>query len=220
MGAVLFDLDGTLTDPEEGITRSAAYALEHFGIHVEDPHTLTPFIGPPLKDSFMQFYGFSDADALRAVELYRERFSVTGIFENRPYDGVGELLSSLAREGLTLAVASSKPEVFVKRIMEHFGLSAPFAAVCGSELDGRRVKKAEVIAYALETLGLSPSPAVVMVGDRSHDVAGAKANGLRCVGALFGFGGREELEAAGADYLAESVEDLGRVLRAIPELWS
>ncbi len=197
-----------------------AYALEHFGIHVEDPHTLTPFIGPPLKDSFMQFYGFSDADALRAVELYRERFSVTGIFENRPYDGVGELLSSLAREGLTLAVASSKPEVFVKRIMEHFGLSAPFAAVCGSELDGRRVKKAEVIAYALETLGLSPSPAVVMVGDRSHDVAGAKANGLRCVGALFGFGGREELEAAGADYLAESVEDLGRVLRAIPELWS
>ena len=220
MGAVLFDLDGTLTDPEEGITRSVAYALEHFGIHVENTHTLTPFIGPPLKDSFMQFYGFSDADALHAVELYRERFSVTGIFENRPYDGIDELLRSLAREGLTLAVASSKPEVYVKRIMEHFGLAAPFAAVCGSELDGRRVKKAEVIAYALDKLGLAPSPAVVMVGDRSHDVAGAKANGLRCVGALFGFGGREELEAAGAAFFAEDAEDLGRVLRAIPELWA
>ena len=219
-GTGLFDLDGTLTDPEEGITRSVAYALERFGIEVMDLHTLTPFIGPPLKDSFMRFYGFSDEEALRAVALYRERFSVTGIFENRPYEGMAALLRSLRAEGLRLAVASSKPEIYVKQILEHFDLAAPFAAVCGSELDGRRVKKAEVVACALETLGVAPSPAVVMVGDREHDVAGAKANGLRCVGALYGFGSREELCAAGADFLAESVEDLGRVLRGIPELWT
>lgn len=220
MGTLIFDLDGTLTDPEEGITRCVAHALEGFGIHVEDTHTLTPFIGPPLKDSFMRFYGFSEEEALRAVALYRERFSDVGIFENAPYPGIGPLLGRLREAGLTLAVASSKPEVYVRRILEHFDLAAPFAAVCGSELDGRRVKKAEVVAYALETLGLVPSPAAVMVGDREYDVLGAHGAGLRCVGAVWGFGGREELSRAGAEWLADSVEELDSIVRGIPELWA
>ncbi len=204
----LFDLDGTLTDPEEGITRSVAHALAHFGIEVSDLRSLRKFIGPPLKDSFMEFYGFSEADALTAIDKYRERFSTVGIFENRLYPGMESVLSRLCGDGLTLAVASSKPEIYVKQIVEHFGLSRFFAAVCGSELDGRRTDKAEVISYALAALSSPPAADCIMVGDRKHDIVGAKKNSLRSVGVLYGFGSRDELLHAGADRLAESVSDV------------
>ena len=208
---VLFDLDGTLTDPAEGITNSVAYALERFGIHVEDRTALQPFIGPPLKESFMKFYGLSDADGERAVEIYRESFKPTGIFENRVYPGVPEMLAELKAAGLRLCIASSKPEVFVKQILEHFDLAGYFDAVCGSELDGRRTDKAEVVAEALRRC---PGEHPVMVGDRFHDVAGAKKNGLPCAGVLFGYGGQEELAKAGADFIAADVAALTAWLKA------
>ena len=204
----LFDLDGTLTDPEEGITRCVAYALAHFGIEVSELRSLRKFIGPPLKDSFMEFYGLSEPDALAAIDKYRERFSAIGIFENRLYPGIESVLSQLCGDGLTLAVASSKPEVYVKQILEHFNLSRFFTAVCGSELDGRRTDKAEVISYALAALSSPPAADCVMVGDRMHDIIGARKNSLRSVGVLYGFGSRVELLQAGADRLAEAVSDV------------
>lgn len=212
---ILFDLDGTLTDPEVGITRSVDYSLRHFGIETDDIRTLRKFIGPPLLDSFRDFYGFSTEKAAEAVEKYRERFSVTGIFENEPYPGIYELLEKLKASGFTLAVASSKPEVFTRRIIEHFDLAPYFTEVCGSELDGSRTDKAEVIAYALGKLG-SPAPdCTVMVGDRKHDIVGAKKNGLTSIGVLYGFGDDAELRDAGADHIAASVEAVGQIINSI-----
>ena len=212
---ILFDLDGTVTDPEVGITLSVAYALRHYGIEVEDVSSLRKFIGPPLHDSFIDFYGFSREKAFEAVDKYRERFAETGIFENEPYEGIHELLAQLKSEGYIMAIASSKPEVFTKRIIEHFDLSPYFTEVCGSELDGSRTDKAEVITYALEKLG-SPAPEdVVMVGDRHHDIAGAKKNSLTSIGVLYGFGSEDELREAGADYIAAAVQDIGSIIHQI-----
>ncbi|MBR6521946.1 MAG: HAD family hydrolase [Oscillospiraceae bacterium] len=212
---ILFDLDGTVTDPETGITLSVAYALKHFGIEVEDVRSLRKFIGPPLHDSFIEFYGFSREKAFEAVEKYRERFAETGIFENEPYAGMHELLADLKDAGYTLAIASSKPEVFTKRIIEHFGFSPYFTHVCGSELNGDRTNKAEVITYALGKLG-SPAPKnVVMIGDRHHDIVGAKNNGLTSVGVLYGFGDEAELRDAGADYIAASVSEIASIIANI-----
>ena len=158
---VLFDLDGTLTDPRIGITGSVAYALAKFGISVDDPHrTLTPFIGPPLLESFEKYYGFSRDEARRALAYYREYFAPTGIFENTVYPGIPEALQELRAAGRRLCVATSKPEVYARRILEHFSLDSCFDAVCGATLDETRVRKADVIAYALETLGTEPDAAV------------------------------------------------------------
>ena len=212
---ILFDLDGTVTDPETGITLSVAYALNYFGIEVDDVSSLRKFIGPPLHDSFIDFYGFSKEKAMEAVDKYRERFAVTGIFENEPYDGIHQLLAELKAAGYTLAIASSKPEVFTKRIIEHFELSPYFSEVCGSELDGRRTDKAEVISYALEKLGSPAAENVVMVGDRKHDIIGAKKNGLTSVGVLYGFGDEAELQDAGADYIAATVKEIGSIITDI-----
>ena len=212
---ILFDLDGTVTDPETGITLSVAYALNYFGIEVDDVSSLRKFIGPPLHDSFIDFYGFSKEKAMEAVDKYRERFAVTGIFENEPYDGIHQLLAELKAAGYTLAIASSKPEVFTKRIIEHFELSPYFTEVCGSELDGRRTDKAEVISYALEKLGSPAAENVVMVGDRKHDIIGAKKNGLTSVGVLYGFGDEAELQDAGADYIAATVKEIGSIIADI-----
>ncbi len=209
---ILFDLDGTVTDPEVGITLSVAYSLKHFGIEVEDVRSLRKFIGPPLHESYIDFYGFSREKAMEAVKKYRERFAETGIFENEPYEGIHQLLSKLKDAGFTLAIASSKPEVFTKRIIEHFDLSPYFTEVCGSELDGNRTNKAEVITYALEKLG-SPSPeSVVMIGDRHHDIVGAKKNGLTSIGVLYGFGDEAELREAGADHIAATVQEIGEII--------
>lgn len=211
-GTVLFDLDGTLTDPGIGITNSVMYALKKYGIEPPDRSELYKFIGPPLTESFERFYCFTTGQAKEAVEFYREYFKDKGIFENRPYEGIDVLLSSLKNEGITLAVATSKPEVFAERILEHFDLAKYFTVTAGSNLDGSRISKADVINYALETLNVNDKASVLMVGDREHDVIGAKAAGIDCVGVLYGYGSREELERAGAGSIAQTVEELKNML--------
>lgn len=207
---VFFDLDGTLTDPAIGITNAVMYALRHYGIEVADRSTLYPFIGPPLTDSFENYFGFSKEKAIEAVEVYREYFSRKGIFENRVYDGVPAMLQALCDSGVRAVLATSKPLVFADRILAHFGLKSYFYYTAGSELSGERVEKAEVIRYALENCRLLPVDSVVMVGDRSYDVAGAAACGLPAIGVSYGYGSREELQDA--LYIADSVEELQKIL--------
>lgn len=216
---VLFDLDGTLTDPKEGITKSVQYALKAFGIEEEDTDNLVPFIGPPLKDSFMEFYEFDEEKAEQAIEKYRERFKDTGIFENRIYDGIPELIRKLKGNRKKLAVASSKPAVFVERILEHFDIRRYFDVVVGSELDGTRTDKAEVVEEALRQLyGENPEDleqkkrTTVMVGDRKFDIAGAKEQGLISVAVAYGYGKMDELRIAKPDYTVRSVEELEKLL--------
>lgn len=205
---IVFDLDGTLTDPKVGITKSVAYALKAYGIEVTDLDSLTPFIGPPLKDSFMEFYGFSEAKAMEAINTYREYFSKTGLFENEKYDGIEKVLQSLKRKGKRLLVATSKPEPFAVEILEYFGLTDYFEVIAGSKMNETRTTKAEVIAYALEKAGIVDLNQVVMVGDRKHDCIGAAQCGIDSVGVLYGYGDLEELKAAGATYIIAKVEEL------------
>lgn len=205
---LLFDLDGTLTDPGVGITNSVAYALEKYGIKTNDRTQLYKFIGPPLQDSFEQFYGFSKEDAKMAVQYYREYYKETGIFENKLYDGMERLLQSLFEAGKKLFVATSKPEAFAVQILEYFSLNQYFTYIAGSNMDGTRSKKEEVIAYALKAGKIQDLSSAVMIGDREYDVTGAKKTGIASIGVLFGYGSRKELETAGADALAESPKDL------------
>ena len=212
---LLFDLDGTLTDPREGITTCVQYALKALGIEEPDLGKLEPFIGPPLKDSFKEFYGMSDEQAEAAVAKYRERFENIGIFENKVYQGIPEMLHLLQSKGFYLAVASSKPTVFVERILEHFNLRKYFCVVVGSELDGTRVNKDEVVREALNRL-FAYKPIqysqVYMIGDRKFDIEGARALGVESVGVSYGYGDLEELKAAKADYIVRSVEELQKFL--------
>lgn len=205
---VLFDLDGTLTDPGIGITNSVAYALDKFGIKVNDRSELYNFIGPPLIDSFMKYYGMSYQDGLKAVEYYREYFGVTGIFENRVFDGIPQLLENIKGSDRVVALATSKPEIYAKRILEHFDLAKYFDFVGGATMDETRSKKADVIEYTLKQLDITDKSNVVMVGDRHHDIDGANQNGLDSIGVLFGYGDRKELETAGATYIAETVGNI------------
>lgn len=205
---LFFDLDGTLTDPKEGITKSIDYALQSFGIKTDNLDTLTPYIGPPLVDGFMEFHTFSESDARLATQKYRERFSVKGLFENIVYPGIADLLDTLSKSGKRLIVATSKPEPYSVKILEHFGLSKYFERICGSTFDGTISSKDQVIRYALESCGNPPKDTVIMIGDRKHDILGAKANGLKSVGVLYGYGDFEELKSAGADYIADSLESL------------
>lgn len=194
---VLFDLDGTLTDNGEGITNSVAYALKKFGITPPPREELNKFVGPPLRDRFADLYvGEEKADL--AVEYYREYFRPHGIFENVVYDGIPELLAALKEKGCTLAMATSKPEVFAEKIADHFDLSQYFTVIAGSNLEGTRIKKADVIRYCLHRLGDPDPSTVLMVGDREHDILGAKEVGLPAVGVTYGYGSREELESAHA----------------------
>ena len=210
---VLFDLDGTLTDPGIGITNSVAYALEKYGIRTADRSELYKFIGPPLQDSFEMFYGFSKEDARKAVDYYREYYKDRGIYENRLYEGMDTLLQSLYDAGRTLLVATSKPEEFARQILEHFAVSHYFTYVAGSNMDGTRSRKDEVIAYALETGKIQNLSSAVMVGDREYDIKGAKQTGIDSIGVLFGYGSRQELETAGADYIAELPGDIGLIVQ-------
>lgn len=209
---ILFDLDGTLTDPGEGITNSVAYALEHYGIHNTDRTELYSFIGPPLRQSFERYLHVDAAEGERAVAYYREYYHDRGIFENLVIPGIPELLAHLKAADRKLIVATSKPEGYSKQILEHFGLSTYFDFVAGSCMDNTRTDKAEVIAYALEQCGVAAGADVVMVGDREHDVLGAKKNGLQCIGVLFGYGSAEELNAAGAVALAKDAGELEGLL--------
>ena len=215
---ILFDLDGTLTDPKIGITSSVQYALRAFGIDEPNLDKLESFIGPPLSDSFMEFYGFTPEQANAAIEKYRERFDHQGIYENEMYEGIDRMLSKLKESGKMLAIASSKPTPLVIRVLEHFHIKEYFDYIVGSELDGRRGKKEDVVEEALrlmvpKTLGAQERKArVAMVGDRKFDVEGAKAHGLTSVGVSFGYASAGELEAAGADYIVDTVLELEAIL--------
>ena len=208
---ILFDLDGTVTDPKVGITSAAAYALRTLGLGDHDPDTLTPFIGPPLHLIFPRYGAQSDEQIDRATDLFREYYARQGWAENSPYKGMAELLESLQGAGLKLVIATSKPEEFALRIMEHFGLASYFHRICGAQREDRAsAQKGSVVADALRRSG-TDGPAV-MVGDRRFDVAGAHENGLPAIGVLYGYGGREELENAGADYLAADLHELKQLL--------
>ncbi|KXT70949.1 HAD family hydrolase [Streptococcus cristatus] len=202
---ILFDLDGTLTNSELGITNSVAYALGKYGIEVPDKKALRVFIGPPLQDSFEIFYGFSKEESLKAVEAYREYFSEKGLYENEVYPGIPELLSELKRAGKKLIVATSKPEGFSVQILKHFGLYDYFDFVSGATMDGSRRKKSDIIQHALESMGITNLAETLMIGDREHDVIGAQTQKIDSIGVLYGFGSREELETAGATYIAPEV---------------
>lgn len=210
---ILFDLDGTLTNPKEGITRSVQYALRFFGIEEENLDKLEPYIGPPLYAGFMENHGFTREDAETAVWKYREYFEKQGIWENERYDGILELLKELKEQGKILVMATSKPENFAKMIAEHFGMEPYFTVIAGSMYEGGRTDKAEVIRYALDLAGITDLRDVVMVGDRKHDIEGAKTCGVDSVGVLYGFGNREELERAGADWIVETVDELRELLK-------
>ena len=212
---VLFDLDGTLTDPGIGITNAVIYALNKFSIRVEDRTELYRFIGLPLLDSFQQFYGFSLTESREAIQYYREYYAEKGLLENRVYDEIPELLRSLKKSGRKLLVATSKPEVYAVQILEHFGLLPYFDLVAGASLDESRNCKEDVIRYALQKIN-GDSAQAVMVGDRVHDVEGAKANGLPVIGVLYGYGSEEELVGAGADLIAKNPGDVIRIIERRP----
>ncbi len=209
---LLFDLDGTLTDPKVGITKSVQYALRHHGIDVENPDELCPFIGPPLRDSFRKYYGFDEREAEDAVAKYREYFAVTGIYENTMYEGVPDMLEALKSQGRRLVLATSKPTVFADIVLLHFDLAKYFDFVSGSELDGARSEKIEVIRYALAHCPADDLKDAVMVGDREYDILGAKAVGVSSVGVLYGYGDYDELRLAGAGRIVRSVSELTEAL--------
>ena len=209
---LLFDLDGTLTNPQEGITKCVQHALRAFQIDEPDLEKLIPFIGPPLIQSFMEFYQFTEEQAREAVAVYRERFGTVGLFENFPYPGIAEMLKQLQAQGKILAVASSKPTIYVRRILEKFKLAPYFQVIEGSNLDGTRVDKKEVIAEVLNQLGNPSADQLLMIGDRKFDVIGAKEMGFGCAGVRFGFASPGELEDSGAVFIADTVEELHQYL--------
>ena len=205
---ILYDLDGTLTDPRVGITKSIEYALAHFGIDVENLNELTKFIGPPLRDTFREYYSFSDSDVKVAVDKFQEYFAEQGLYENIIYDGIAEMLQGQYESGKKIVLATSKPQVFAHKVLEQFEIDKYFELIVGSELSGERSDKAEVIKYAVDTLAINPSDAI-MIGDRKYDVIGSRAHGIDSIGVLYGYSSKGELREAGANYIVETVEELG-----------
>lgn len=211
----LFDLDGTITDPGVGITDSVMYALSKYGITVEERSQLYQFIGPPLLDSFMNFYGFDENQAEQAVVYYREYYRDKGIYGCYVYDGIEMLLQTLREKGCHILLATSKPEPFARQILEHFNLCQYFDVIAGSDFENVRNTKAKIIAYALSTFAYNKDvtekeikTSAVMVGDRFHDVKGANENGIPTIGVTFGYGSKEELVEAGAAYIAATPRDI------------
>jgi len=205
---IIFDLDGTITDPRVGITKSIDYALRYYGIKTENLDSLCKYIGPPLLNSFQEDYGFSEEQAKIAILKYREYFKITGIYENVVYSGIEEMMKNLQDKQKKLMIATSKPTEFAIRILEYFNLRQYFDFVAGSEMDGSRSEKADVIKYVIEENEISDISEAIMIGDRKHDIIGAKKTGIDSVGVLYGYGSKEELMQAGADYLIENVEDI------------
>ena len=209
---ILFDLDGTLTDPGVGITNAVMYALKKFQIEVEDRTPLYKFIGPPLLESFEKFYGLSEEESQWALKYYREYFKPYGLYENEVYEGVEDMLKTLKAQGKTIILATSKPEEFAKEILRYFELDKYFDFVAGATMDEKRVKKADVIRYALESCKIADLSSVVMVGDREHDILGAKQVGVDSVGVLYGYGNYEELKEAGAGHIVEKTEEILKIV--------
>lgn len=216
---ILLDLDGTLTDSSEGITKSVQYALEKMGITENDMAVLKRYIGPPLNESFTRFHGLSDEDPLKAVAYYRERYADTGLYENKLFDGIKEFLAGLKKEGYIVALATCKPEIYVPTILKHFDIEQYFDVAVGSELEGgKRRHKDDVIEEVIsQIIKLKDIPATdiydvkadaIMIGDRKDDVLGAKDAGIESIGLRYGFAEADELENAGADYILENVEDI------------
>lgn len=215
---ILFDLDGTLTDPKLGITSSVQYALRALGIEEPSLDKLEPFIGPPLADSFREFYGLDEGQIETAIAKYRERFNDRGIYENEIYPGIAEMLAALKASGKKLSIASSKPTQFVERILDYFDIRIYFDVIVGSNMDGTRSKKEEVVEEALrqmlpsELTSAEKKAAVAMVGDRRFDIEGAREHGITSVSVSFGYAPEGELEQAGADYIVDTVNALLEVL--------
>ncbi len=211
---IVFDLDGTLTDPKAGITKSIRYALSKFGIEVDDLESLVPWIGAPLRESFKRSYSFDDKKASEAVEYYREYFSAKGIYDNAVYPGIPELLERLRDDGSKLVVATYKAAVFADRVLNHFGLRHHFASVVGNTLDYDFPTKADIIRMALSVVPGARKETAVMVGDREHDILGAKQNGIDSVGVTYGYGTIDELRGVNPTHIVGSVEELRRLLCA------
>jgi len=210
---ILFDLDGTLTNPKEGITKCVQYALRRFGIERECDD-LVSFIGPPLKEKFMEYASLSEEDGVKAVGIYRERFAPIGIFENEIYDGIIPMLEELKKQGKILAIATSKPAVFAEKISEKYGIAPYITLLEGSELDGRNTDKALVIRNTMDKLGAGAEN-TIMVGDREHDVIGAHKNGVKCIGVSYGYAADGELEKSGALKIANNPYELLKILSAM-----
>ncbi len=214
---LLFDLDGTLTDPVVGITNSIIYALQKFSIFVRDRSELYPYIGPPLVDSFIRYHGLSAEQAKDALAYYREYFSVNGMFENTPYDGIDAFLQNLRDKGYTLLIATSKPEEYTVKILQHFSLDKYFSFVAGNTLDESRPTKASVIAYLKERYTDIGAENSLMIGDRKYDIEGARQHGIRAIGVLYGYGSQEELEEANATALVRDLTELtAEIERLLP----
>lgn len=209
---IFWDLDGTISDSAPGIVNSVTYALERMGTEAPDKEKLKKFVGPPLAESFSQYIGYSPEQTEQAVKYFREYYQEKGINENEMYIGIEELLIKLRKAGYICVVATSKPEPFAKTILKRYGIDGYFQYIAGSTIDETRTKKDEVIAYALETCKINDKTQVVMIGDRSHDVIGAKKNGLDCIGVLYGYGDRQELEEAGIIAIASDLIELGDIL--------
>lgn len=212
--AILFDLDGTLSDPKEGITRSVQYSLKKLSLPFKTQDELEIFIGPPLIHSYRDIFNLDEERSLLAVKYFREYFNETGKFENTLYTGIPELLAELKKKGYRLAVATSKPTLFAQQIISHFNLNSFFDSVTGSHLDNTRTDKKEIIQAVLTELGLSAEEAI-MVGDRKYDILGARALGVNSAGVLYGYGSRQEMEEAAPDYTASTVEELSKILREL-----
>ena len=204
---ILFDLDGTLIDPVEGITNSAKYALKYFGIQVSKTEDLYKFIGPPLRESFSQYYEFDEKDTEMAVTKYREFFKEKGVFQNTLYNGIPEFLKALVIAKKNLIIATSKAEIYANQILKNLGISDYFSYVCGSTLDGSRSKKGQIIQHILATNNLSAQDSI-MIGDKSHDIIGAQETGIDSIGVLYGYGSFEELQKAGATYIVKTIPEL------------
>ena len=212
--AILFDLDGTLTDPFTGITRSIQYALEELGRVPPAADDLRWCIGPPLSSAFETLLETNDAARIaRAVGLYRQRYADVGKFENRLIDGIPEALNALAAEAFAMVVATSKLGSYANEILDHFDLRQYFRALYGSQADGTHAHKPDLIAHILQCEAFD-ADRTIMIGDRSHDIAGAKANGVRSIGVLWGFGDRSEFKGAGADWIAETPGEIAQIVKA------
>lgn len=209
---LFWDLDGTLTDSGPGIINSVKYTLRKMGKEIPSEETLRKFIGPPLSYSFQEYCNMSEEEAQLGVKTYREYYAVTGLFENKVYEGIEPVLKKLQKLGKKLVVATSKPEKFSVQIIEHFGMDGYFEVIAGSSMDESRNTKEAVIRYAMQQLGIEEPQEVLMIGDRKHDVQGAKQCGIDCIGVLWGYGSEKELKSAGAVAVIEKPEQLFDIL--------